>query len=392
VQSWLASAVYGVAERAGGLAWVRIEQGVLYGLLGFLVGTLCRTGLATRTALAGALAVGLGAGYWSPRPLAFGLVGMALTILAVERRWAWWWLLPVVWVWVNSHGSFVLGLGWLALVAVGERLDGERRPSVLPWLGGFAAGLVLACANPLGVRLLVFPFVVLDRRSAFAEVAEWKPPFAAISRPGTALALACLVGVAVVAIRFRSRLRWRDGLPLVAFAVAALVAQRNLPMAAIVCAPVLARLLAPDLAPTEDRRPSTHVIFAALLAALAALFLVVAATSPAPDLRGYPVRASSLYDHPSKVLTTDIAAGYLLLRHRDRVWFDDRVDLHPVAKTKDYVRLLHGDDGAMAIVDRSGADVVVWKTDEELDAQLAASGRWRRVGVRDGWAVWTRAG
>jgi hypothetical protein len=46
----------------------------------------------------------------------------------------------------------------------------------------------------------------------------------------------------------------------------------------------------------------------------------------------------------------------------------------------------------MAIVDRSGADVVLWPADEELDAQLAASGRWRRVGVRDGWAVWVRGG
>jgi hypothetical protein len=392
VQSWLASLAYGVGERAGGLAWVRIEQGLLYGGLGLLVGTLARTGGARRTALAGALAAGIGAAYWSPRPLVFGLLGLALTLLVVERRWAWWWLVPIVWVWVNSHGSFVLGLGWLVLVAAGEWLDGgRRRPPVLPWLGGFVAGLVVACVNPLGVRLLVFPFVVLDRRAAFAEVAEWKPPFAAIARPGTALSLLCLAGVAVVAVRFRSRLRWRDALPLAAFAAAGLVAQRNLPMAGVVAAPVLARLLA---APSEDEdsRPPLHLALAGLLGALAVLFLAVAATTPALDLAGFPVRAAGLYDHPSKVLTTDVAAGYLLLRHRDRVWFDDRVDLHPVAKTKDYVRLLHGDEGAMAIVDRSGADVVLWKTDEELDAQLAASGRWRRVGVRDGWAVWVRGG
>jgi hypothetical protein len=390
VQRWLASLVYGLGERVGGLACVRIEQGVLSGGLGLLMATLARTGLARRTALAGGIAVGFGAAYWSPRPLVFGLLGLALTVLVVERRWAWWWLVPVVWVWVNSHGSFVLGVGWLVLVAAGEWLDGRRRPPVLPWLGAFLGGLVVACVNPLGIRLLQFPFVVLGRRAAFAEVAEWKPPFAAASRPGTALALACVALVAAVAVRQRSRLRWRDGLPLAAFLLAGLAAQRNLPMAAVVAAPVLARLLAPPVPDGAAEPPPIHWAIAGGLAALSALFLALAATTPALDLAGFPVRASQLYDHPAKVLTTDVAAGYLLLDRRDEVWFDDRVDLHPVAKTKAYVRLLHGDEGAMAIVDGSGADVVLWETDEELDAQLAASGRWRRVGVRDGWAVWVR--
>jgi hypothetical protein len=389
VQSWLASLLYGVAERVGGLAWVRLLQGVLYGALALLVATLARTGAAKRTALSAALAVGIGAGYWSPRPLAFGLVAFALTVLVVERRWSRWWLVPIVWVWVNSHGSFVLGFGWLVLVAVGEWLDDRRsRPPGLRPLVGFAAGLAVACANPLGPRLLAFPFVVLDHRAAFAEVAEWKPPFAAVSRPGTALALACVVGVAAVCVRFRARLRWRDGLPLVVFALAGLAAQRNLPMAGVAAAPVLARLLA---SPTvEERRPSIHLAFAGVLGALSVLFAAVAATGPALDLAGFPVRAAGLYDHPSRVLTTDVAAGYLLLRTRDRVWFDDRVDLHPVSLTEAYVRLLHGDPAAMGIVDRSDAEVVLWPADEELDAQLAASGSWRRVGVRDGWAVWVR--
>jgi hypothetical protein len=388
VQSWFASLTYGLADRIGGLSLLRLEQGLLYGLLGLAVGTLARTGVARRTALAGALAVGIGAAYWSPRPLAFGLLGMAATILVVERRKPWWWLVPIVWVWVNSHGSFVLGLGWLVLVALGQWLD-DREVRVLPWLGGFVAGLAVACVNPLGPRLLVFPFVVLDRRAAFAEVAEWKPP--PLVRPGPALAVACLLGVAIVCVVRRSRLRWRDGLPFAAFAVSGLVAQRNLPMAGVVAAPVLAHLLRPaSVADEAEVRPPFHVAVAGILGVLALLFVADAATTPALDLAGFPVRAARLYDHPSRVLTTDVAAGWLLLEHRDEVWFDDRVDLHPVARTKDYVRLLHGDPEAMAIVDRSGADVVLWPEDEELDAQLAASESWRRAGTRDDWSVWVR--
>jgi hypothetical protein len=376
VQSWLASAAYGVAERLGGFPGVRVLQGLLYALLAWLVARLVRTGSAGRTALAGTLAIGLGIVYWSPRPLAFGLLGLAATVLVVEGRRPWWWLLPIVWVWVNSHGSFVLGLGWLVLVAIGERLDGRPRPDVLPWVGGFAAGLVVACVNPLGPRLLAFPLAVVSRREAFSHVAEWRSP----SFQGAAggLTLLCLVGVVVVLARWRPP--WRDLLPVAAFVVAALAAQRNLPMAAVVVAPVLGRALRPASVGVDDRRPDLHLAIAGLLGALGLLFVVVAATASAFDLDGYPVRAALLVPTPSKVATTDIAAGYLILeRGADaRVMIDDRVDLHPVRLAKDYVRLLDGKPDALGILDRYDPDAVVWQTDTPLHAQLAV---WVRSGA-----------
>ena len=390
VQSWLASAAYGVAERLGGFPGVRVLQGLLYALLGWLVARLVRTGSPWRTALAGTLALGLGIVYWSPRPLAFGLLGLAATVLVVERRRPWWWLVPIVWVWVNSHGSFVLGLGWLALVAVGERLDGRTRPDVLPFLGGFVAALAVACLNPLGPRLLVFPLAVVSRREAFAQVAEWRSP--SFQGPAGVLVLVCLVGLVVVVAR--SRPPWRDLLPLAGFVLASLAAQRNLPMAGVVAAPVLARCLRPDQATGEDRRPEIHLAIAGLLGALGLLFVALAATTPAFDLEGYPVRASRFIESGTKVATTDIAAGYLVLERGGdaRVLMDDRVDLHPVRLAKDYVRLLDGKPDALALLDRYGADAVLWETDTALHAQLAASERWRRVGSRDGWAAWVRAG
>ena len=37
-------------------------------------------------------------------------------------------LLPIVWVWVNSHGSFVLGVLWLGAVGVGAGIDRRSFP------------------------------------------------------------------------------------------------------------------------------------------------------------------------------------------------------------------------------------------------------------------------
>lgn len=396
VQSWLASASYGVAERLGGFPLVRIEQGLLYGLLGWLVASLSRSATPLRTGLAATLSIGAGVVYWSPRPLAFGLVCLAVTILLVERRRAWWWLVPVVWIWVNSHGSFVLGLGWLVLVAVGQRLDGERRPPVLPWIGAFALGLLVACVNPLGPRLLSFPLAVVSKRPAFAEVAEWRPPD--LTRATGVFTALFLLAIGVVLVRSRrARPPWADAIPLVAFVASGLLAQRNLPMAAIVAAPVLARSLGrrPDGAMSSrsrDVRPLVNVAIAAALGALAAVFVAVAATQPALAFEGYPVRASRLYARPARVVTTDVAAGYLILRdgREANVFFDDRVDMYPLAMTRDYLRLLKGDADALEVLERRQVDVVVWEARRPLHAQLAASESWRRVGRRDGWLVWVR--
>lgn len=397
VQSWLASASYGVAEYLGGLPLVRIEQGLLYGLLGWLVATLARSSTPLRTGLAAALSIGAGVVYWSPRPLAFGLVCLAATILLVERRRPWWLLVPVVWVWVNSHGSFVLGLGWLILSAIGQRLDGQRRPPVLPWLGGFGVGLLVACVNPLGPRLMSFPVAVLSKREAFAEVAEWRPPD--VGRATGIFTALCFFAIVVLLARSRrARPTWADVVPLSAFVVSGLVAQRNLPMAAIVAAPVLARSLARALPATttdpsaEPPRPFVHLGIAGLLGAMALAFVAVAASQPALAFEGYPVRAARLYEGPARVLTTDVAAGYLILRdgRSARVFFDDRVDMYPLDMTRDYLRLLQGDEGALEVLDRRGVEVVVWEVRRPLHAQLAASGGWRRVGQRDGWLVWVR--
>ena len=108
VQSWLPEWTYGWAWRLGGGHLLVLEQGLLTAALACLIAYLARAGSGVRTAAAAAVAVWAGANYWSPRPLLFGLLFFGLTILIVERRRSPWWLIPVVWLWVNSHGSFPL--------------------------------------------------------------------------------------------------------------------------------------------------------------------------------------------------------------------------------------------------------------------------------------------
>jgi hypothetical protein len=53
-----------------------------------------------------------------------GLVLMAVLLIAAEDGVDPRWLVPVMFVWVNSHGSFPLGIVALGLLWAGRRLDG----------------------------------------------------------------------------------------------------------------------------------------------------------------------------------------------------------------------------------------------------------------------------
>lgn len=401
VQSWLPEWTYGWAYRLGGDDYrlVVLQQAVLMAVLAWLVLRLARAGSPLRTAGAGLIAVGIGAPFWSPRPLLFGLICMALTVWVVERRRTPWLLVPIVWVWVNSHGSFPLGLVWLAARAAGEALDWRAWPrDAVRYIGGFAAGLVVSVVNPLGARLLAFPFTLGDRREAFQHIVEWMSPD--FQRHRAALLFLTLALLLLV----RARLTWRDVVPSVLFLAAGLLAMRNLPLAAIVLAPVLGRILRQP----ESKRHSRLATVArpdrvnrAFAVAIAAAFVVfgMASWSARPlRLDSYPASAVTFLDRagllraPHRVAHPDFVGNYLELRYgpQVKVFIDDRYDMFPPAVSRGYRTLLGARPDALAVLDRYRVDVVLWDRELPLTALLEQTDDWQQVFNEDDWLVFRR--
>lgn len=385
VQSWLPEWTYGWAYRLGGFKLVVFEQAVLLAVLAWLVVRLARAGSALRTAAAGITALGVGAALWSPRPLLFGLICMALTITIVERRKPPWLLVPVVWVWVNSHGSFPLGLAWLGARAVGEALDWRAWPrETWRYIVGFGAGLAVSVLNPLGPRLLVFPFRLGQKSEAFRTIVEWRSPD--FSRSGGYLVLGALALALVLLLR--ARLNWRDVLPVVGFIAAALLAARNIAPLAVVLAPALGRALRnPDTAPIGPAgNPRMN---RAVLVTIAAAFVVFGAlvfTFKPIDTAGYPTRSVTwmeqrgLLAEPHRLANQELVGNYLTLRYgsRARVFIDDRFDMYPLGVSRDYRTLLAAGPGTMEVIDRRGIDVVIWGRKAAL-VQVLLAGGWRET-------------
>jgi hypothetical protein len=394
VQSWFAEAGAGWAYRFGGEHAVMLLLGLTVAACAALLPLLARTSRPLRTVAAAGSAFLITFPEWTGRPLLVGLLGLGLTILIVERGWSPWWLLPVVWVWVNSHGSFPLGAAWIGLVVIGSWID--RRPAPLMYAWAFIAGLVLSAVNPLGPRLLTFPLTALTNKEAFSQVIEWRSP-----NFQTTGGLVALVGIVLAAALVgRSRLTWRDALPVAVFLGLALSAARNLAPFGYVVAPVLGRALEP--AAEEAARPPLSPAFVritmAFLAVASLLFTAVAIQKPLIDASTYPVAQIRWLERhhrfaaPHRVAAPDLVGNYLELRHgaRGEVFVDDRVDLFPLSVVRDETGMRDGTNRGVKALDRWDIDTVLWQSNTGFAQRLTATGRWDSAVRRDGFVVLTR--
>lgn len=398
VQSWLASAVYHGLDTLLGSWALPVFHGVLASALAagiwVLVDRSCQ--LVTRMALVSVPLV-LAGSYWSPRPLLIGLVGLLVVLAVVRRRLPLWALAPIMWIWVNSHGSFPLALVVVVSVMMGAAID-TRSIRSIPWsLGAWTmAGLVASGLNPLGPRLWWFPLGLLSSRDGLEGVVEWQT--ADFDSTGQLLYLALVVPLVVAA---RNRARWADLVPAVVFYGFGFLAIRNLAPASIVVvvmvAPALKGLVGSEIG---DRRSPVAAAVAVLAAVGAAVGLTLAVIRPPLVFDRYPVDAVDMLQRQGLIGVDRDNGGAASIVHRDgvgnylihrygrlaSVFIDDRFDFYPLERTRAHVELLDGGDYA-AVLDEVGADVVLWEAERQLARWLRESPAWEVSYEDEDWIV-----
>lgn len=121
-----------------------------------------------------------------------------------ENRQPGWWLVPVMVLWANMHGSFLFGLcliGPFALEALLAAPAGGRRPVVISWGRFGLAALVASLITPHGFEGLLFPVKLLVM-PGITGVMEWAA--SDFSRPSV-LEIG-LLGAVFVIIRQRAEI------------------------------------------------------------------------------------------------------------------------------------------------------------------------------------------
>lgn len=100
-------------------------------------------------------------------------------IAAADRRTApSFWLLPLMALWANLHGGFVLGLALTAPIALDAVLNAEtrmRKSLLLRWAAFGLAALLACCCTPYGWNSLLASQKILELGSALPLIMEWRP-------------------------------------------------------------------------------------------------------------------------------------------------------------------------------------------------------------------------
>lgn len=309
----------------------------------------------------------------------------ALVAARAESRPPSWALLPLLTLWANLHGSFLIGIVLampLAAEAVLAAPPAARRRVGIAW-GGFVAGSVLAaCLTPNLLRGLVHPVQIMRMSATLRAVTEWRSPDFQQLQPIeiwllAALGLALARGIRLPPIRI---------LLLLGLLHAGLQHARNQMLLGLIGPLVAAAPLAAILPRRNDRvaailqRIARPVGAGAVVAAVAAgaLFLrhPLARTDDA-------VTPRAALDHVPRalaaapVLNSYDFGGYLIFRGV-KPYIDGRADMYGDGFVADYLALPRRDRLQAALRDHAIAWTLL-KADDAVVAVLDALPGWQRV-------------
>ena len=390
VQGWLPQILFYLLYSVGGAVLIALIQAVVlagtYGLLLLLcVKRGARPALAAIVLLA--IAVPLSASNWNVRPQSYVLVLFVLMLMALHR-WqrlneasfsaAFWkgrlWALPLLMLlWVNMHGSFVLGGGLIALTFMAEsmrRVLKQWRPDWMQRdaLAGshaslaalFVAGVLAAAViplNPTGFGIIRFTLTCARDPDRRVNSVEWRPPV--VTEADGPYFFAAVVGVIVVLVLARRRPSLIDLFQMAAFFWLGLQGVRYIVWFALVLVPILADILGRPPGPQEERtapdRFPVHLVLVALAAGLVIAFLPLLKPLWLPGRNGNllsvdtPVAAVHALDdlspRPRRLFHSSSAGSYLMWAAPEQgIFIDSRLqDFYKPKLVADYCTLTAGE-------------------------------------------------
>jgi hypothetical protein len=314
-----------------------------------------------------------------------------LAIARSEKRSPSFWLLPVMLIWVNIHGSFLLGLALAAALGLEALATEEDRAAVLRTWGLFGAGALLAAlCNPHFIQGVLFPFALMGT-SSLGNIGEWQP--LDLSRPQP-LALIVLAAIYFAVTREIKIPPLRAVLVLVLLYMA--FAQQRHQIVFAVAAPLLLAgplsiYFAKDFSPLDERERRLAAIFStgaiALVIALGAVRLnlpVIRTDSPVAPITALEHVPFSVRSEP--VLNDYSFGGYLIFRGM-RPFIDSRVELYGDDFLRDYAKIIRPDQAALKEALRTRKIAwTIWSARSSAVSVMDSLSGWHRI-YTDGFAV-----
>jgi hypothetical protein len=329
-------------------------------------------------------AIGIFSVVTQDRGLTFSLIWLPLELLILTKaranpQWLWW-LPPLFVLWVNTHGSILLGLAVIGLEffwsLVPERMvdsiGGTRRSEFSRPLGlALGASFIASCVSPYGPSLLRYDLGVSLNSQIGKYIQEWSSPdFHSIP----VLVTFCVpLLVLVLAIRSR-RLALLEVSLTIIFVVATLHATRFVVYLFVAACGLAACFGARSAWSGRTRR----IIGALSLSGVIALVAVPAVPAGAVT-SDTPVAAFNfLESHPGRIFTEYTWGDYSIVRHR-ATFADGRTDYFTGTALTQFFDVTNGTVNPDPIFTRYHVQYVVWARGTPLYLFLSHDPDWKIV-------------
>ncbi|MGD0548653.1 MAG: hypothetical protein ABR991_12620 [Terracidiphilus sp.] len=344
-----------------------------------------------------------------PRTILFGWICFIAMLLLLEEfrrgRDRLWLLVPLFCLWINLHGSWVIGFVFFLLFIVSGWAEGawgsieavrwtppEQRKLLRVAIGSIAALFV----NPYGWRLIAYPFdLQFSQKLNVASIDEWQ----SVDFQSFYGNLFFVVVAGMMVFNLARRRAWplHELLFALLACYAGLYHKRFLFLTGIVLCPLLAVELAGVVFMPYDPKRNKPLLSAAIMAGYLLFAIDHVPTSAVlrqAEAQYFPVGALPALESScagQRVFNRFEWGGYLIWNARATpVFFDSRTDIfeyHGVLA--DGLNTLNMND-SLGILDRYRIGCVLLDPGEELVYQLRRTPGWR-VGYEDRTAVLLRA-
>ena len=369
--------------------------------------------------------------HWLARPHLFTMLFLVIFIAIIDharegRMKLLWWLLPLTLVWANVHAGFFIGVVILGAYAAGELVNlvttatgrEERWASVraaVPYALAAAGCLAASLVNPYTYQLHKHIYDYVHDPNTLRNISEFQAANFQESGAGFLEVLALLaLGAALWNGLHR---RFGETILVLGWLHLALLSARNIPLFAIVAAPIAAaalvewiavfrharvaawlRALAEGMASAgAEIRPLDQLWRMHLVGAAALIVVGLGMASPGAgkmlkpeyDAQQFPARALATIDPRQRVFTSDQWGDYLIYQHAPqgaKVFFDGRSDFYGGKFCQEYMDVVNVKYNWERTLDRYGVTTVLLSPDAALAGAIKESGHWR-VAYDDGKSI-----
>ena len=364
--------------------------------------------------------------------LASGFESSATSEMNPRRGWSLWLLPPLMLLWVNLHGGFLLGFvllgiywcsaAWQWFRLKEDRFDDALRRIRAGWLvraltlTGVLSGLA-TLVNPYGFRLHVHIYRYLTNRFLMDHIDEFQSPnFHYVAQKCfAALLLLTLVGLTVKR-RGAGQGRLSQALVVLFAVYSGLYASRNIPVSSLLLILVIGPWLSEAMARLEERRLADRrfaargvapmqflermraiefslrghlwsvamVVFTCWIAAHGGWLGARQVMDAHFDAKRFPVAAVNYLEEQGvagPLASPDYWGGYLIYRlyPRVRMVVDDRHDFYGEEFLKSYLKMVHVEPGWEDFLRQHQAHCVLVPKDSALANILGETAGWRAI-------------